>query len=287
MVGGSAPTGRTRVLAVIGHPVAHSLSPVIHNAAFAALDLDWVYVALPVPAGSGGDAVRSLRHLGLAGLNVTAPHKEAAAEACDDLSDEAALLRAVNTVIVREDGSIRGESTDGPGFLDSLAEEGVDCRGTRTLVLGGGGAARAVVVALVRAGAEVVVGARDPSRASRAGALAGGGAVLSLGEAERSLAEFALVVQATSVGMAGEEAVLDASRLGPGQVAIDLVYHPADTRFLLAAKEAGARTVGGIGMLVHQAAHSFRIWTGHEAPLAVMWTAARDALGARGGGPAI
>lgn len=280
MAGAAALTGRTRVLAVIGDPVAHSLSPVIQNAAFAALDLDWVYVALPVPPGSGGDAVRSLRHLGLAGLNVTAPHKEAAAEACDDLSDEAALLRSVNTVIVRGDGSIYGASTDAQGFLDSLADEDIECRGARALVLGGGAAARSVVLALVRAGAEVVVSAREPRRATGAADLAGGVPILSLGEAERSLGDFTMVVQATSVGMAGERAVLDASLLGPGHVAIDLIYHPAETAFLRAAGASGARIVGGIGMLLHQAAHSFRMWTGQEAPLAVMRSAAQDALAA-------
>lgn len=274
----AAPTGRTRVLAVIGDPVAHSLSPVIHNAAFAALGLDWVYVALPVPPGSGGDAVRSLRHIGLAGLNVTAPHKEVAAAACDELSDEAAILRSVNTVVVRGDGALYGASTDGQGFLDSLAEEAIDCRGARALVLGGGGAARSVVLALVRAGAEVAVSARDPRRAAAAGELAGGGPILGLGEAARSLGDFTMVVQATSVGMGGEAAVLDASLLGPEHVAIDLVYHPVETTFLRAAGASGARIVGGIGMLVHQAAHSFQMWTGREAPVAVMRAAARDAL---------
>src|SRR5688572_25916274 len=136
-------TGATRVVGVIGDPVRHSLSPAIHNAAFAALGLDWVYVAFPVATGRGGDAVAAARTLGLAGLNVTMPHKAQVAAACDDLTDDARALRAVNTVVIGEDGRALGASTDGEGFLASLAEDGIAVGdGTRVLIVGAGGAAK-------------------------------------------------------------------------------------------------------------------------------------------------
>lgn len=179
---GSVPpvSAFTRVVGVIGDPVHHSLSPAIHNAAFVSLGLDWVYVAFPVPRGRGGAAVAAARDLGLAGLNVTMPHKADAAAACDDLTPDAAALGAVNTVVVRPDGRMLGDSTDGPGFLDALAEERIEVEGRRCLVLGAGGASRAVVLALGRVGAEVIVAARRPEAAADAARLAPGGQAVPL-----------------------------------------------------------------------------------------------------------
>ncbi|MGH8999095.1 MAG: shikimate dehydrogenase family protein, partial [Acidimicrobiia bacterium] len=140
----NSPRATTKVVGVIGDPVRHSLSPAIHNAAFAACGLDWVYVAFPVARGSGGAAVGAAAALGLAGLNVTMPHKEDAASACDDLTADAAALAAVNTVVVGAGGRTLGDSTDGGGFLAALAADGIDVAGRSVLVLGAGGAARAV-----------------------------------------------------------------------------------------------------------------------------------------------
>src|SRR5262249_27984882 len=159
-------SGSTRVVGVIGDPVAHSRSPAIHNAAFAALGLDWVYVAFPVAAGRGADAVAAVRTLGIEGLSVTMPHKSDVAAACDELTPGAAALGAGNTVI-RSDGTVRGDSTDGPGFVSALLDHGIEPRGRRVLVLGAGGAARAIVDALGRAGAIVTVAARRPAAAER------------------------------------------------------------------------------------------------------------------------
>lgn len=273
----TGPGGTTRVAGVIGDPVRHSLSPVLHNAAFAALGLDWVYVAFPVPEGRAPEALTGMRALGIEGLSVTMPHKAAVAGAVDRLSPVAGRLGAVNTVVRRGDELV-GDNTDGAGFLDALrAGPGFDPDGRRCLVLGGGGAARAVVLALAQAGAaEVVVVNRTPARGQEAAELAGAaGRTGSAGDA----ASAELVVNATPVGMAGSgpgggsEALpggIDPSDLGPGQLVVDLVYEPRVTPLLRAAGSRGATTAGGLGMLVHQAGHALRLWTGEEPPLAVM-----------------
>lgn len=272
-------TARTHVVGVIGDPVGHSLSPVIHNAAFEALGLDWVYAAFPVPAGRGAAAVEAVRTLGLAGLNVTMPHKADVAAAVDSLSPTAAALGAVNTVY-RSGNDLWGDSTDGVGFLDTLRnDEAFDPAGSRVVVFGAGGAARAVVLALAAAGAsDIAVVNRTRSRAEAAANLAGpAGRVGTDDDVERA----DLVVNATPVGMAGELAgavPLDPLRLHAGQVVADLVYAPARTPLLVAAKERGCVAVSGLGMLIHQAAHSFRLWTGEDPPLEVMSAAALRAL---------
>ncbi len=266
-------TGRTRLAAVIGTPVRHSRSPAIHNAAYAAADLDWVFVALDVAAGRGADAVRAMPVLGIAGMSVTMPLKADAATACDELSADAAALEVVNTVVLRSDGSCFGDSTDGQGLVRSLADAGLDVAGRTVLVLGAGGAARAAVLALARADGDVTVAARRPEAAASAAQLAGGVSNATV-DAVAS-ADFEVIVNATPLGMAGEALPIEAP--GAGQWAVDLVYHPEETPFLVAAAERGARTVGGIGMLVHQAALGFEAMTGQPAPLAAMHEAARGA----------
>lgn len=266
-------TAATHVAGVIGDPVRHSLSPAIHNAAFRALDLDWVYVAFPVASGEAASAVSAMRTLGISGLNVTMPHKHDVLPALDHLSPTAATLQAVNTVHRRGD-VLHGENTDGVGFVDALAhDEGFDARGTRVVVLGAGGAARAVVLALAGAGAaDIAVVNRTAARADQAAALAPAGVGRSGGE--HDVAEADLVVNATPVGMQGtataEALPLDPKLLRPGQLVVDLVYSPLRTPLLAAAKERGAIPVTGLGMLIHQAAHAFRLWTGEDPPLEVM-----------------
>lgn len=265
-----APTASTRVVALIGDPVAHSLSPTIHNAAFAATGLDWVYVALSVPRDRGVEAVSALHALGLAGLNVTAPHKEAAADACDELTQDAAALRSVNTVVVRPDGRLFGDSTDGEGFIRALDAEGVKCAGRTVLVVGAGGAARAVTLALARSGARLIVAARRPEGANSAANLAPGGVAVTMEDVPLALREASVVVNATPIGMSGEPPPFATKSLGSEHIVVDLIYRPAETRLLVMARAAGARGIGGLGMLVHQAARSFTAWTGVEAPLDVM-----------------
>jgi shikimate dehydrogenase len=241
----------------------------MHNAAFAALALDWVYVAFPVPGGRGDAAVRAVRDLGLAGLNVTMPHKDAAARACDDLAPEAGVLGAVNTVVVDGDRLV-GHNTDGTGFLRALADDGVTVDGKRVLILGAGGAARAIVLAAGQAGASVTVAARREEPARAAAAL-GAGRATTLDAAP--IDECDVLVNATPLGMRGEAPPFDPARLVPGQFVYDTVY-PAETPLIAAARERGLVAAGGLGMLVHQGACSFELWTGRAAPVDVMRAAA-------------
>jgi shikimate dehydrogenase len=268
----ASPVGAgTRVAGVIGDPVRHSASPALHNAAYAALGLDYVYVAFAVPAGRGGDAVRAMPVLGLVGLNVTMPHKADAALACDELSPAAAMLGAVNTVITRPDGRLWGDSTDGEGFVRALHDEGIDPAGRSVLVLGAGGAARALVLALGRSGARVVVAARRPDAARDAATLAPGGEGRGLDGLEACVASVDVVVNATPLGMSGETPPFDPAALDGHHAVMDLVYHPARTPLLVAAEARGVRTAAnGLGMLVHQAALAFHAMTGRDAPLDAM-----------------
>ncbi len=230
-------------MGLLGDPVAHSRSPAMQNAAFAALGLDWVFVAFPSPAGRGRAAVRAVLDLGLAGLNVTMPHKPDAADACDDLSDEAGQLGVVNTVVAdHEQGRLTGHNTDGDGFLRALANEAIGVAGARVLVLGAGGAARAIALASGRAGASVTVAARRIDAARDAAALAGGEAV-------------------------------ELSDINVGQHDVYETVYPVETPLLVAARERGIGCAGGVGMLVHQGALAFQLWTGREAPLDAMWAA--------------
>ena len=263
-------SGSTRVVGVIGDPVVHSRSPAMHNAAFAALDLDWVYVAFPVPRGDGTAAVRAVRTLGLAGLNVTMPHKADAAAACDDLTPDAAALGAVNTV-AHADRALVGHSTDGDGFLRALADEGASVEGRHALVIGAGGAGRAIAHALGRADAAVTVAARRPEAAAEAAALAPDGVATGLDDVP--VEQFDVIVNATPLGMRGEPAPFDTTRLHEGQFVFDTVY-PADTPLLVDARARGLRAAGGLGMLVHQGALSFALWTGVTPPLDIMRAAA-------------
>lgn len=272
----------TTVVGVIGDPVAHSLSPKLHNAAFGELGLDWVSVGFRVPDGSAPEALVGIRSLDVRGLSVTMPHKAAVAALVDRRTDLAERLGAVNCVS-NLDGVLTGDSTDGAGLVAALRRGGrFDPSGQACMVIGAGGAARAVVEALAGAGAtDVVVVNRTPARAESAAGLAG--AVGRVGEGSEA-AGCRLVVNATPVGMALDQAVattsegvaasewlVDPSALGPDQVAVDLVYHPAETPWLAGARLAGAEVMNGLGMLVHQAALQIEWWTGETAPLDAMW----------------
>jgi shikimate dehydrogenase len=247
------------------------LSPAIFNAAFAECGLDWVFVAMPVAAGAARDALVGMRALQLDGLSVTMPHKTDVADAVDELTDDARALHAVNHVSRRGD-TLVGDNTDGGGFVAGLrAETGFDPRGQACLVVGAGGAARAVVLALARAGAsEVAVHNRTSDRAEAAAALAGpAGRVVT--DLPGAIGRAALVVHATPVGMAGDDRVpFDPARLGPDQLVADLIYQPLVTPLLTAARRQGATAVNGLAMLVHQAAAQFEDWTGQPAPVDTM-----------------
>lgn len=281
------PGTGTRLLGLVGHPIGHSLSPVMHNAALAAAGLDLAYVAVDVDADTLPVVLGGLDAFGFVGVNVTVPHKQAVASACATLTDEAAVVGAVNTVVVTADG-LHGHNTDTTGFLAGLP---TDLSAGHAVVVGAGGAARAVVVALTRTGwAVTVVARRGDAAAALVAQLAGnGGTELAVAElasfdlagAPAAVAAADLVVNATPLGLAGEPLPDAFMRLRPDQAAYDLVYNPARTPFLVAAEAAGARVIGGLEMLVNQAAAAFEIWTGVHPDRQAMATAARHALADR------
>ncbi len=274
----------TTILGVLGFPVAHSKSPTMHGAAIAALGLDARYVPFLVHPDAVGDAIRGLRALGVRGVNVTLPHKQAVIPHLDEVDPDAAAIGAVNT-IVNDGGVLRGSNTDAPGLVASIEEAGVAIAGRRVTVLGAGGAARAAVVGLARAGArEIAIAARreDAARAL-ATELAPHVAVPMQGESdahlEGRLAATDLLVQATSAtlnGGAAAEAFAEALPLGAlpaGAVVVDLVYQPLETSVLRRAAARGLTTVDGLGMLIHQGALAFERFLGVPAPVAVMGAA--------------
>ena len=281
--GGARIGGATHVAGVIGWPVEHSLSPAIHNAAFAALGLDWTYVPLAVAPGAMRAAAAGLVALGFRGANVTMPHKTESAELADELSDDARRLKAVNTFVVSGD-RLLGHNTDAPGFDRFLRRDaGFEPLGRTALLFGAGGAARAVALALGLAGAKALrVAVREPGRAADLiETVEGTGMrveIVAFDAAEGLHAD--LVVNATPLGADGRTCpplpVLD-----EGVLVVDLLYAPTQTPLQIAARDAGAETFGGLGLLLHQAALSFELWTGTPAPLDVMSAAALSVLADR------
>lgn len=270
--------GTTGVLALLGHPVGHSRSPQIHNAAFAAQGLDLVYVAYDVPPAFLPPAVAGLAALGVRGANVTVPHKETVIPLLDDVDDLARRVGAVNTIVNR-DGRLWGTNTDVPGFMSALDHAwGRSAAGSACLVLGAGGAGKAVVAALVGGGAaRVYLYNRTPERAQQlCRAAAGWGRVpcrsVTLEEAVRLASEVELIVNATSVGL-GEgvkETPIPVDMVTRRHLVMDLVYGSEPTGLVAAARERGAIAVDGREMLVRQAAAAYELWTGRKAPIDVM-----------------
>jgi shikimate dehydrogenase len=258
----------TTYLGVCGWPVAHSRSPAMHNAALAAVGLaDWEYLRLPLPPELFAETVRALPPLGFRGVNVTIPHKEAALALADEASAAARAIGAANTLTFERDGAILADNTDAPGLLEALRER-LDPAGRSALVLGAGGAARAAVWALVQAGARVEVWNRTPERAAALAAELGARAVTAPGYPE-------IVINATSVGLEPnidpfKALPLKADTFEAGSCVIDMVYGPAETRFLRAARSRGARVIDGLEILIAQGVASFERWTGKMAPRQAM-----------------
>lgn len=270
------------VAALIGSPVGHSLSPAIHRAAFAASGADWSYVSFDVQPGRADAALDAMRTLGIAGLSVTTPHKEQVADCVDGLAQAAAALRSVNTVVVEDDGRLVGHSTDGHGFVASLEADGINICGIHVAVLGAGPAARSIVSALDRAGAgSIVVINRTPGNAEDVVAVAPITARVGGPDATGDLVKADLIVNATSVGFDTDELPLDPAVLRLEHLVADLVYHPLDTALLRAARDVGARTFDGLGMLVHQAALQQHLWLGQMPDVGVMRAAAESELARR------
>ncbi len=286
-------TGKSSLVGLMGWPVKHSLSPTMHNTAFAHLGLDWAYVPLLVQPDDVKDGVKGLAALNFVGCNVTVPHKQAVIRYVDEVSRAAHITGAVNTIHIK-DGKFFGYNTDAIGFLNSLIEAGCHPKGMRVVVLGAGGAARAVVFALVRAGVdEVTIFNRTAERGaflvddlvevfpeSRLNYAALTSADLSaLGD------EVDLIVNTTSVGMLPkiEACPWPEDVPLPQQATMcDLVYNPLDTILLSRAKAAGLPTIDGLGMLIYQGAYAFETWTGQDAPIEVMRRACLAGLGIKG-----
>jgi shikimate dehydrogenase len=274
-----AIAGTTRVAAVLGHPVEHSLSPVLHNAAFAHGAIDAVFVPFAVPPEALAAAVAGLRALGVLGASITVPHKQAVLDHCSDLAPLARAVGAVNCLEFTP-GGVVGHNTDAGGFVDALVEAGLTPRGLRAVLLGAGGAARAVCAGLREAGAaQIAVVARTPGRATW---VTGGARSWVAAELDALLGAADLLVDCTSTGL-GEQA----ERAVPAPVPLErlpatawvasLVYH-REPALLAQARQRGLRTVDGAGMLVHQGARAFQIWTGRPAPVAIMRAAFEQAL---------
>lgn len=251
----------------------------IQNAAARATGLDLVYLSFPVPPDALADAVAGLRALGAAGANVTMPHKEAIVPLLDSLEADAAAISAVNTVVAGV-GGLTGHNTDVAGFACFLTDDaGLDPSGLDALVIGSGGAARAVVRAAEKLGvSRIGIAAREEPKAAAVAELSEIGEVVPWTEAARRAGDADLVVNATPVGMTGEDLLPEAS-FRAGQTVVDLIYSPPSTPLVERARRAGADAWGGLGMLIHQAALSFTLWTGVEPPLEAMSAAAIHALG--------
>ena len=278
-------TASTRLAAVIGDPVRHSLSPALHNAAYASAGLDWLMVALPAASGTGAAMVDLVRHHEVGGLAVTMPLKSEVADAVDRLDPAATTLRSVNTVVADSDGAY-GMSTDGDGFVASLRSAGHEPSGARVVVLGAGAAARSIIDALGRAGAtSLAIHNRTAAAAREASELADQAVVVDTDELADACAAADIIVNTTSVGMGAVDASGDTplrpELLSAHHVVADIVYHPLATPLLHAARAAGADVVDGLGMLVHQAALQCLAWTGVEVDTVIMRAAAEAELASR------
>lgn len=268
---------------LIGHPLGHSLSPAFHNAAFRAAGIDATYSLADVLPEDLTATVAALRTQGIVGANVTVPYKSAVLPFLDALSDEARALGAVNT-IVNHAGRLTGLNTDLPGFVADLREQGIVVKDRHVVMLGAGGAARGVAAALASMDVgRLVIANRTPEHAAaiqRQYPDVTTAADLTRGDLMPLLPATALLINATSVGLHGDETPIGADLLDllpSTTVVYDLIYRP--THLLHAARARGLRALDGLGMLIHQGALAWEAWTGHAAPLAVMWQAARDARG--------
>lgn len=279
-------SGKTRVYGVIGDPIAHSLSPTLHNAAFDALRMDCVYLAFHVKSGEVESALRGMRGLGIAGLNVTMPHKSAVLPFLDEIEQTARFLGSVNT-ISNSNGKLLGFSTDGVGALNALKLNGVDLRSKKVLLLGGGGTAKAIAYALAGEVDKLVILNRSPQKIvsltenlNRQFKAQVAGGLLEPSSLQQNLKEADVLINATSVGMYPDEehSLVEPKLLKPHLTVMDVVYNPLETKLAKDAKEAGAKVISGIEMLIHQGAASFEIWTGKSAPIEVMRKAVLNRL---------
>ena len=265
--------GSTQLVGVFGSPITHTASPAMHNAAFAALKMNWAYVALQVEPQNLRQALLGIRDMNFRGVNLTVPHKLLAIDIVDEVDAAARKLGAVNTVVV-EAGKLRGFNTDGYGFSKAIKEEfDMTLKGKRILILGAGGAGRAIAAQCSLEGAaKVIIANRTPGRLPDT-------IQLDATNVGRVIGETDLIVNATSVGLKeGDSLGLPSSLFTPKHAVYDTIYRPAETELMRLAIDAGAKVSNGLGMLLHQGAKSFEIWTKRKAPLTVMRRALRSSV---------
>ena len=285
-------TGKTKILGVIGAPIAHSLSPIIQNVALHEAGLDYVYTAFPVHRVALASAVCGLRDAGVVGFNVTIPFKTEIMPLLDALSEDAQRIRAVNTVVIASDGTMTGHNTDVTGFMAGFAARGIGLAGNRSVLIGAGGAARAALWGLLRSGvSSVCIGVRN---------LAKGKALCTDFAADGTLAMYCfddphfrdvlctadIVVQTTPIGMSPQTDAMppvDPAAISPSAAVYDLIYTPAETAFLRAAAAHGCTTINGETMLVMQGAEAFSLWTGVRPNTDLMQRVLREELARREG----
>ena len=283
----------TARLGIIGYPIGHSISPIFQQAGLDHLGIDATYEKWEVTPEGVGEFVAGLRAPGSLGINITVPHKQAVIPFLDEVDEWATAAGAVNTIVNR-DGRLTGHNTDGPGFLRALSvETGYSPGGTRALILGAGGAARGILLALARGGvASLVIANRTLERAETLAQLASENGVqaeamgLSSDALTQAAASADLIVNCTTLGMShGPDehgSPLSAAQIPASSIVNDLVYNPLKTPLLEAAAAAGATTLGGLHMLVYQGVLSFQMWTGRDAPVEVMLEAATIEMASRG-----
>jgi len=279
-------SGGTRVCGIIGDPVEHSLSPVMHNAAFEELDLDFVYLAFRVRREELRDALNGARSLDFLGLNVTMPHKSAVMRYLDEVDSTARSIGAVNTIL-NDEGKLTGYNTDGIGALKALKENGITPNGKKLLLLGAGGAGKAIAFHAAREVEELVILNRTPQKAKKLAEVLRkefnkkiNGNAISTEIIEEELKDADILVNATSIGMHPDidQSLVPSSSLRPNLCVMDIVYDPIETKLAKDAKAVGAKVVSGVEMLVYQGAASFETWTDHPAPVKVMKQAVLNKL---------
>ncbi len=273
-------SGKTRLCGVIGDPIEHSLSPIMHNAGFEKMGLDYCYVPFRVPEEELGKAIQGIKALNIRGLNVTIPHKVAVIPFLDKLDHLAEKIGAVNT-IVNDNGTLKGYNTDAQGFRQALLARGSKPAGKSVVILGAGGASRAICFALAEQGASLVILNRLPNlekavtlanRISEISDREVKAMAISRENLSQALEKADILVNATSVGMYPniDETIVPPDLIKAGLIVFDIVYNPIETRLLREAKTAGASTISGIDMLVWQGALAFEMWTGLKAPVELM-----------------
>ena len=282
-------SGRTRVCAVIGDPIEHTLSPTMHNAAFQHLKLDFVFVAFRVTPDKLENVVRGACALGIRGLNVTMPHKNSVTGFLNEADAAVKFLGAANTIL-NQGGRLRGFNTDGVGALRALDFNGVSLTGKKVLLLGAGGAAKAIALSLAKEVEELCILNRDVVKARELASVLApfgkkiDGNELSPRQIQQELRETDLLINATSVGMTpyASESLVMSDWLKPELAVMDIVYNPVETKLIREARAAGAKVISGVEMLLYQGAASFEIWTGFKAPVDVMRNALLRKLSSAG-----